>query len=69
MTGDPHTDARLEAWRPERATTALPDQLPEPGRERRARLALLVLAALAALLLLAYVTVAIVSSGALGPTS
>ncbi len=58
MTGDPHTDARLEAWRPERSPVTEPlDRLPAPGRERRARIALAVLGVVVLLLVLGYLAV------------
>lgn len=45
LTGDPHIDVRLEPWRPDHRSADPLDQLPAPGRERRARVALVVLAA------------------------
>lgn len=58
MTGDPHTDARLEAWRPDRPPATEPlDRLPAPGRERRARIALVALAVVVLAIAIGYLTV------------
>lgn len=59
ITGDPHIDARLEAWRPEAARTDPLDRLPAPGRERRAGIALVVLLLAASVLLVGYLAVAV----------
>lgn len=43
LTGDPHIDVRLEPWRPDDRAADPVDQLPAPGRERRAQVALVAL--------------------------
>jgi hypothetical protein len=59
ITGDPHIDARLEAWRPETHRTDPLDRLPAPGRERRTRIALVVLLLGAGAILVGYLAVAL----------
>lgn len=65
LTGEPHIDARLAAWNPADGERLLADELPAPGRERRARLALLGLVVLVLLGAIAYVLNAVAGSGAL----
>lgn len=58
MTGDPHIDARLDAWRPDRPPATEPlDRLPASGRERRARIALAALGVVVLLIVLGYLAV------------
>lgn len=58
LTGDPHVDARLEAWRPEQRTADPLDRLPAPGRERHARVAFAVLLVVIAAIALGSVVIA-----------
>ena len=68
LTGDPHVDARLEAWRPGGRVSGPAgrplDALPAPGRERRARFALAAVAIVAIALLSGYVLVAVLGAAA-----
>jgi hypothetical protein len=63
ITGDPHVDARLEAWRPEVRPTDPLDRLPAPGRERRARVGLALLVAIATVIATGYLVIALLGSG------
>jgi hypothetical protein len=63
LTGDPHVDARLEAWRPETRPLDPQDRLPSPGRERRAGIGLAVLVAIAIVIAIGYLVIALLGSG------
>lgn len=63
ITGDPHIDSRVQAWRPETRPADLPDRLPSPGRERRAGIALAALIAVVTVIAIGYLVIALLGSG------